>query len=77
MVNHECHAKLTCPYSVTDTEPQTATALFELHLLNIHQQRHTLKAADLMAVHCHWITGKARAMYLSHKRCNILVSSTQ
>jgi len=74
MVNHECHTKLTHPCSVTDIAPQTATALFELHLHNIHQQRHTLEAADLMAVQCHWITGKACAMYLSHKRGNILVS---
>ena len=42
MVNHECHTKLTPPCGVTDTAPQTAAALFELHLLNIHQQRHTL-----------------------------------
>jgi len=70
MVNHECHTKLTAPCSVTDTAPQTAAALFELHLLNIHQQRHTLEAADLMVVQCHWITGKACAC----KRGNILVS---
>jgi len=74
MVNHECHTKLTPPCSVTDTAPQTDAALFELHLLSIHQQRHTLETADLMVVQCHWIIGKACAMYLSCKKGNILVS---
>jgi hypothetical protein len=63
MVNNECHTKLTPPCSVPDTAPQTAAALFELHLLNVHQQRHTLDDADLMVVQCHWIKRKACAMY--------------
>ena len=66
MDDHECHTKLTSPCSVTDSAPQIAAALFEqLHFLKVHQQRHSLEAAGLMAVQGQWMTGTACAMYLS------------